>query len=190
MNNNAESDELELVRTGDRHALKDLYKKYRTPFIQWAHWKYSGASDAADIYQQAFTIFYFNVKDGKFTGMNSSIRTYIFGIGKNLLNKEVQNFRPSESIDEIREIELPSGSIFDTYEATHRQHVVKAILEKIGEPCKTILMRYYFDNFTMEAIAENLGYKTAMVAKKKKCECLMKIRSTLKAKGIQLNHEE
>jgi hypothetical protein len=39
----------------------------------------------------------------------------------------------------------------------------------------------------MEAIAENMGYKTAMVAKKKKCECLIKIRKALQARSLELN---
>ncbi|MEJ0029129.1 MAG: hypothetical protein WDO15_01590 [Bacteroidota bacterium] len=89
MSTDAQKDELELVRSGDNTVLKDLYRKHRSPFLQWAKRKYAEA-DAADIYQQAFTIFYFNVKDGKFKGMTSSIKTYIFAIGKNLLNKFVQ----------------------------------------------------------------------------------------------------
>jgi RNA polymerase sigma factor (sigma-70 family) len=184
----AEREELDLVKSGDSNVLKRLYKKYRTPFIQWAHWKYAG-TDAADIYQQAFTIFYFNVKDGKFTGM-SSVRTYLFGIGKNLLNKLVQGSRQAASLEEVDEVDLPVNTIETEYEATHRQQVVSSILEKVGEPCKTILMRYYFDNFTMESIADAMGYKTAMVAKKKKCECLTKIRAVLRAREVQLKENE
>ena len=188
MSKDAELEELDLVKSGDSVVLKRLYKKYRAGFIQWAHWKYAG-TDAADIYQQAFTIFYFNVKDGKFTG-KSSVRTYLFAIGKNLLNKFVQGPRKTESLDDIEEIELPSDTIFDDYEVTHRQQVVASILQQVGEPCKTILTRYYFDNFTMESIADAMGYKTAMVAKKKKCECLAKIRAVLRAKEVQLKGKE
>jgi RNA polymerase sigma factor (sigma-70 family) len=187
VSNDAEREELELIKSGDSYVLKRLYKQYRTSFIQWAQWKYTGV-DAADVYQQAFTIFYFNVKDGKFTGMSSG-RTYLFAIGKNLLNKLVQAPRKPESIDDIEEINLPADTIFETYEATHRQQMVSSILEKVGEPCKTILTRYYYDNFTMESIAESMGYKTAMVAKKKKCECLTKIRAVLRAKDVQMKEK-
>lgn len=158
--------------------------------MKWAQWKYPGTGDLSDIYQQAFTIFYYNVKDGKFTGLNSSSKTYLFGIGKNLLNKKIENARADESLDEIPEIELPTENIFDQYENSHRSQLVRSILNKIGEPCKSILTKYYFDNFTMEAIAENLGYKTAMVAKKKKCECLVKIRKALHESSVRQNMEQ
>ncbi len=89
----------------------------------------------------------------------------------------------------MNENELPAETIFDQYEATHRQKVVGSILENIGEPCKTILTQYYYHNFTMESIAERLGYKTAMVAKKKKCDCLARIRASLKEKETSLTRE-
>ena len=185
----AQNDEVELVKSGDSAVLRELYYKHRSAFIQWAKWKYTGA-DAADVYQQSFTIFYFNVRDGKFTGMKSSIRTYIFAIGKNLLNKLAQEKPLSEPIDDVKESDLPFGTIFDRYEATHRQEMVGAILEDLGEPCKTILTKYYFENFSMESIASWFGYKTAAVAKKKKCECLAKIRATLLAKQVELDRNK
>jgi RNA polymerase sigma factor (sigma-70 family) len=185
----AQNDELELVRSGDSAVLRDLYRKHRSAFIQWAKWKYTGA-DVADVYQQSFTIFYFNVRNGKFTGMTSSIRTYIFAIGKNLLNKLAQQKRPSEPIDDVKESDLPADTMFDRYEATHRQQLVGAILENLGEPCKTILTKYYYEDFSMESIADRMGYKTAGVAKKKKCECLTKIRAALLAKQVQLDRSK
>lgn len=174
--------DLAQLKSGDRIVLKDLYKEYRTPFMKWARRQYPRyADDISDVYQRAFTIFFFNVKEGKFTGQDSSIQTYLFGIGKNLLNKMAGDRREqSESLDSIKEVVLSSENTFDRYEETHRQQMVRSILEKIGEPCRTILTKYYYDNFSMEAIAENLGYKTPMVAKKKKCECLIKIRKALK----------
>ena len=117
------------------------------------------------------------------------MHTYLFAIGKNLLNKLVESPSRTESIEDMEDVEL-SPDIFENYEATHRQQVVSSILERVGEPCKTILTRYYFDNFTMESIADFMGYKTAMVAKKKKCECLTKIRTALRAKEIQMKGRE
>lgn len=188
MNTSVETRELELIKQGDKTLLKELYAKFRTPFLKWAHWRYTDdPEEIYDVYQQAFTIFYFNVRDGKFDGLHSSIKTYLFGIGKNLLNKKYQSKALTDSIDDIKEINLPTENIFDRYENNHRQQLVNTILANVGEPCKSILEKYYFQNFTMEAIAENMGYKTAMVAKKKKCECLIKIRKALQARSLELN---
>lgn len=182
MNTIIEGYDLAQIKKGDRVFLKDLYKKHRTPFIKWAERRYQRyVDDIPDVYQRAFTILYFNVREGKFSGLESSIQTYLFGIGKNLLNKMVSSKHEQvESLDSIQEIQTPVDNMFENYEVIHRQHIIRSILQKIGEPCKTILTSYYYDNFSMEAIAKNLGYKTAMVAKKKKCECLIKIRKALK----------
>jgi RNA polymerase sigma factor (sigma-70 family) len=176
-----EGQELDLLQQGDRLLLKGLYKKYRPSFLKWVQRQYPGfVADAPDIYQQAFTIVYFNVKAGKFTGIESTVQTYLFGIGKNLFNKKIaQQKNQPESLDVTHETSLPSETILAGYETTHQRLMVKNILENVGEPCKTILTKYYFDNYTMEAIADSVGYKSAAMAKKKKCECLVKIRKTL-----------
>ena len=175
--------DLERIRLGDKLFLRELYKNNRVAFMKWAQWRYScPVEDIADVYQQAFTIFYYNVKAGKFTGLNSIIQTYLFGIGKNLLNKRLASkIKETESLDDIPEVSFAEDVVSEKHESTHRQLLVQSILYKVGEPCRSILMKYYFDNFTMEAIAENMGYKSAMVAKKKKCECLMKIRKVLRS---------
>lgn len=176
--------DLERIKQGDRLFLKELYSSNRTAFLKWAQWRYScPVEDLADAYQQAFTILYYNVKGGKFTGLNSSIQTYLFGIGKNLLNKKVGASRvDADALEDVPEVSLAEDSAGESHEHVHRQMKVQSILLKVGEPCRSILMKYYFENYSMESIAENMGYKSAMVAKKKKCECLMKIRKVLNAK--------
>jgi RNA polymerase sigma factor, sigma-70 family len=182
---NAQVDErdLERIKQGDRLFLKELYRQNRGAFLKWAQWRYScSEEDIADIYQQAFVILYTNVKSGKFTGEHSAIRTYLFGIGKNLLNKYVATRKEvNDPLDDVPEASIGVDPEGDGHEAVHRQLMVQSILRKVGEPCRSILIKYYFENYTMEAIAENLGYKSAQVAKKRKCDCLMKIRKALYA---------
>lgn len=192
MSTPVEAHELTQIKQGDSVFLKALYKKYRATFIKWAERMYPGyVEDIPDIYQQAFTILYFNVKNDKFAGIDSTIQTYLFGIGKNLLNKKAgSKHEQTEALDSIKEIIVPAENVFEKYEVSHRQQMVQSILANVGEPCKTILTKYYFDNFTMEAIADTLGYKTAMVAKKKKCECLIRIRKALKEKHISFSQKK
>lgn len=173
--------DLERIKQGDRLFLKELYRENRSAFTKWALWRYTcSEEDIADIYQQAFVILYNNVKAGKFTGENSGIRTYLFGIGKNLLNKYVSTRKHQDDpLDDVQEVFLSVDAANEGHETSHRQMLVQSLLRKVGEPCRSILIKYYFENYTMEAIAENLGYKSALVARKRKCECLMKIRKAL-----------
>lgn len=178
--NPSEFDVLEKIRKGDRQLLRELYQQMRGKFLHWAQRRYSGSPDRfKETYQQAFTILYYNIQEEKFKG-ESSLETYLFGIGKNLLNKQVAGQdKNTVSLDDIPEVENMPESPFRFYDSSYDRELVARILQKVGEPCKSVLRHYYFDNFSMEAIAENLGYKSAGVAKKKKCECLIRIRKLL-----------
>ncbi|UII33408.1 sigma-70 family RNA polymerase sigma factor [Fulvivirga ulvae] len=173
-------DAIQQVKQGDDHFLRQLYEINRPGFLKWfrAHHRIT-EDEAIDLYQKSFTIFYFNVKDEKITTLKSNISTYLFGIGKNLVRELFREQKHKVQLDEIPEIETSGNDLLRFEEEAHQRGLVKKILEKLGEPCKSILLMYYFKNFSMESIASNLGYKNEGVVKKKKCLCLKKIREEL-----------
>ena len=58
-------------------------------------------------------------------------------------------------------------------------------LEKLGEPCKTLLELYYFHDMSMDQIAENLDYKNRATAKNLKYKCLNRLRNIFKKEMIK-----
>jgi DNA-directed RNA polymerase specialized sigma24 family protein len=48
---------------------------------------------------------------------------------------------------------------------------VKLALTKLGEPCKTLLILFYWEEASMEQIASRLGFANAETAKSKKYQC-------------------
>jgi DNA-directed RNA polymerase specialized sigma24 family protein len=171
---------LEQIREGDEGFLKSLYHQYRDRFITWFQKNKNLEKDeAAEIYQKAFTIFYFNVKDGKLTELNSEIVTYLFGVGKNLVKEVVRNQKQTVPLEDVAEYMSIDAEGYKNQDISHQKFLVDRLLQKVGEPCRSLLLLYYFRNFSCEAIAHNLGYKDALVVKKKKCLCLRKIREQL-----------
>ena len=172
---------LEDIRHADDRTLQELYNQYRKEFSMWAikHYKIDEET-AGDIYQQTFIAFYYNVRDGKLTELSSSIKTYLFSIGKNLLRdhfkKTARFVEPSDYNLEGSEVD---NSIMDNYERTEMTEAVSVLLHQIGEPCKTVLELYYFHNYSMESIATELNYKTEQIAAKRKFICLQQIRSMM-----------
>lgn len=167
------------VKEGNALFLRDFYELNRVKFIAWFQKNHRlDRSEAIDLYQKTFTIFYYNVKDEKITSLNSGVSTYLIGIGKNLV-KEKYRQRVDSSLDDIPDVKVADYSIFDKEEETHMQALVRKILDKLEEPCKSILSLYYFRNFSLESIAHSLGYKNEGVVKKKKCLCLKKVREGL-----------
>ena len=172
---------IKAIRDADDKSLQSYYNKYRKEFGQWAANHYGvGDEEAGDIYQQSFVIFYYNVKEGKVTELTSGIKTYLFSIGKNLLR---QHFKSGSKFVDQPELELNDqfidNSILDQYEKTERTDKVARLLETIGEPCDTVLTLFYFHDYSMEAIAQEMDYKSEQIAAKRKFICLQQLRSMI-----------
>lgn len=181
-------DLLKAIRGGDEKALNPVYEANRKPFIRWAMWYYKCDDyDAADVYQKAFAIFYFNVKDGKLTTLTSKVETYLFAIGKRLfLEKQRDKHHQNLNLEDVPEAGQLDISYFDKENQTQRQLLVESLLKKVGDACSRVLKMYYYYKFSMEAIAEEMEYKNDLVAKKKKYECLQKLKGMVSG----LNQEE
>ena len=173
---------LEDIKKGDDLLLEKLYASYRSEFIVWAGRRYNCADDtSAEVYQKAFTILYFNVKDGKLTQLKSSLKTYLFAIAKNVFRERFRD-RQEQTLDieqgvEVREVDY---DIEKNYQKAHQKEVVAALLERIGEPCKTVLHLFFFKRYSVEAIAKTMGYKDERVVSKRKSICLKQLRDMMK----------
>lgn len=154
---------------------------YRPKCLQWMYSNYKlEYNDAEDVFQKSFIILYRNVRNGKLEQLHSTLETYFYGIAKNVL-KDQQNTKYKHVIQfpehqkELESLDLHQKS----EEESHRTKYLGKLLEQVGEPCKSILKYFYFDRFSMEAIANRIGYKNEAVATKKKYQCILKIRSLL-----------
>lgn len=174
---------IERIRKGDERALTPVYEANRKPFIRWAIWYFKCEEyDAADVYQKAFSIFYFNIKDGKLETLTSKVETYLFGIGKRLfMEKMREKQKQGVALDDVPEVSQLDTSYFDEEAHSQRQHVIGTMLKRLGEPCSVVLKLYYYNQFSMDSIADELGYKNEFVAKKKKYECLQKLKKIAEA---------
>lgn len=176
------------VKEGERSYLKSLYDDNRKAFTLWASRHYSlSDEDSAEIYQRSFITFYYNVRDGKLTTMNSSLRTYLFAIGKNLVR---EHFRAVERKAEPLEVHVDTAAIDHSitvqYEEAEQKETVRLLLEKIGEPCNSVLRMFYFDDSDMKTIAAKMNYKTEQIAAKRKFICLQQMRKMMSDMKVEI----
>jgi RNA polymerase sigma factor (sigma-70 family) len=174
---------LERLKAGDQKLAQELYHELRQPFVSWAVKLYEcDQDDAIDVFQQAFTIFYFNVRENKLNNLTSSLRTYIFAIGKNVFREKFRDIkkRQTVSIDDqpVQDLNY-DNSIIDKYEAAHNQALVSQLLDKIGEPCKTLLELMYIQGQSTKEVVAAMNYSDERVVRKRKCLCLQKMREIL-----------
>src|SRR5688500_3025973 len=166
------------IKEDNRLFIKELYNHMRPEFMAWFTRHFScSTEDIEDAYQRAFNIFYFNVKADKIAMQEIKASTYLFSVGKNImlkvLNKATRNETP---IDNISERNLGAGSIDYCMDRIYRKEMVVRLLNQIGETCRRVLTLAFFRNFSMEAIASELNFKSESVAKKKKHLCLKKLK--------------
>lgn len=170
---------LQQIKIGNQKVLNQLYQTYRDEFIHWTRWKFSCKElDSIDVFQETMIAFYENVANDKITEFQSSVKTYLFAIGRNILLKR---FR-SEKKGKIEELEILQNvadklQTEDSINLTERQQAIAGLLEKLGEPCKTLLQLFYYQRYSVESIVNTMNYKNASVVKNQKVRCIKRLRT-------------
>ena len=173
---------LESIKRGEPKVLEKLYDDIRQPFLVWASQLYqSETEDAVEIYQKAYTILYMNVRNGKLTSLTSSVKTYLFSIGKNLFREKFRNkHNRLVNIDDVSNTTSFNAEVdahvLDAYESTHQKELVRKLLAEIGDPCSTLLELMFIKGYSAEAVVREMNYSDERVVRKRKSLCLKKMR--------------
>lgn len=166
----------QLLSTDSEKGLIRIYDIYRGEFINWCIKAYStNEDDAADIFQDSVIALYYNIRSGQLTELTSSLKSYLFAIGKNTALKKINKQSKLLINDDVVRLSGQFEQI-DHFEDEDKKKVVAALLDKLGEPCKSILTLFYFDKFSMDAIANRLGYKNEHVVKAQKLRCFNSLK--------------
>lgn len=173
---------LELIKIGDEQAVIQLYEQHRKEFFLWVKNKYQCTDEEArDSYQESVLVMYNNIKKGKLIKFTSSIKTYLFAIGRNVILYNRRKFqRERSSITDSENEIVDKESVQVNLQVSERQKILVEVLNDMGNPCKSLIMLYYTENLSFKEIAKRLDYKTETVARMQKMRCLKKMRKTMK----------
>ncbi len=174
---NTEKVVLDNIRNGDKAQLEAIYKAHKQEFINWVSGKYSCSNeDAKDAFQFAIITLYENLRSNRITQLNSSIKTYLFAVGKHkILEQQKSSVRFTHKINEdFTGFEDLYKWDNDLYE--HALVVIERCLDKLGEPCRSLLQLYYYHDLSMEEITERMSYKNRFTSKNLKYKCINRLR--------------
>lgn len=162
-----------------------IYDELRPAFIAYFNSRYSflRTEDIEDIYNDSLLAFYKNIESGKLATLTCSIKSYIYTIGRNKAVDLIRNQHPEAhvSAENIEMYDRVDAIWEEANEAEReKQNAVRHIVNKLVEPCKSILKLFYFQKETMKTIAQQMKYANADVAKSKKNQCMTKVRNTAK----------
>jgi RNA polymerase sigma factor (sigma-70 family) len=165
------------IRSGGQSELGLIYEEYRAEFLHWVTREFHcSQEDSKDIYQLTILIFYENVKSGKLEHLVSSIKTYLFGIGKNLARENMRKAKRNTPINQEKWLKEYLIDEPDAVVDENHFSIAKKALANLGQPCQQLVELFYYERKSMEEISVRLNYKNADTAKNQKCKCMARLR--------------
>jgi DNA-directed RNA polymerase specialized sigma24 family protein len=145
------------------------------------------STDAEEVFQESIVRFFKKLmKDDDFE-VEKSISSYVFGICKLTFLSNLKKTDKPISIDgnnlnveDIVDIDEPLNFL-------NNESLYKLILDRSTETCRKVLT-YWSCNYKMTKIAELMEYKSEMMARKKKYECIQKMVDFIKTNPHLINN--
>ena len=166
---------------GSDDALTQIYRRYFPMMLHFVTSNSGSEEDAKDIYQEALIVLYEKVRSGSLE-LHCQLKTYLYSVGRRLWLKQLAQ----RSRFMVRDIEIPAleESAADQidhdlteHEERDRQFDLMAdSLDRLGEPCRTLLSDFYIQHMSMQDITEKFGYTNPDNAKTQKYKCLMRLK--------------
>jgi len=130
--------------------------------------------EAKDVFQDALLVYYEKIHLTE-TPLNNAIG-YLFGTAKNLWLKRYGQSSPSLPLDQV--------DIALTTEESPSSARLFRFLEIAGRKCLELLKSFYYDQMSLQEIADEYGYSGVRSATVQKFKCLEKVRESVKEKSL------
>ncbi|MEX2232503.1 MAG: sigma-70 family RNA polymerase sigma factor [Cyclobacteriaceae bacterium] len=173
----SENELLARIRNGGQQQLALIYEKYRSEFLHWISKEFHcSPEDSKDIYQVTILIFYDNVKSGKLVHLVSSIKTYLFGIGKNVAREHLRRLQRNTHFKQEKSLRQFFIDESDDQTDEYVFEAVNKALAKLGDSGRKLIELFYYERKSMEEICMMMNYKNADTAKNQKCKSMARLR--------------
>ena len=172
---------LAAIRAGDERALSRLYRQH-WPMVSHFILQNSGSDDdAQDVYQEGVMVFYEKVRDGSLE-LSCQIKTYLYAVCRRIWLKRLTNKSRFgvRLLDEEDYQALPQTGAEDDLQAAEEQErrfeLMNQALQRLGEPCRSLLEGFYLLDKSMQELTDDFGYTNADNAKTQKYKCLLRLK--------------
>lgn len=173
---------LESLSTKGMEGIGALYEKYRDEFVNFARRYRAEENDILDAYQDAIIALYENTLAGKTKELKSSVKTYLFSIGKYIL---INKLKKKQTIVSDEQVELEEGienNIEEQINLNYQQKQLLGALNDLGDPCRKLLLLFYYQRYTIEAIMYEMSYQNENTVKASKSRCMKQLKAIVQQK--------
>lgn len=134
--------------------------------------------DGEDVFQEAIIVFDRKLRQGAFRS-EGSLEAYFMGIVRwHWFNEQQRPGKTAVFFSENTPEPPPDGDPELEYLLTERREQLKELLEQLADKCRNLLKLYQLD-YTMDEIAQTMGFANGGVAKKEAFLCRKRFRVLL-----------
>ena len=169
------------LASGSDDALTQLYRRYFPMVLHFVTSNSGSEDEAKDVYQEALIVLYEKVRGGSFD-LHCQLKTYVYSVGRRLWLKQL-SYKSRFIVNDTEQtatdsdaVEQMSDDLTDHEERDRQFDLMANSLNRLGEPCRTLLDDFYIRHLSMQDITEKFGYTNADNAKTQKYKCLMRLK--------------
>lgn len=164
------------LAANDTNAIETIYRENFTAIKAFIIKNNGYSEDARDIFQEAMIVLFEKSKSSSFV-LSCQLQTYLYSICRRLWLKKLQKQnRYNPSIESIEEIVAVEDEIDLHEKKNHDFFLMDNALQRIGDPCKSLLEAFYIEKLSMPQIAASFGYTNSDNAKTQKYKCLARLK--------------
>lgn len=171
---------LDMIRRGDERALVELYEANRKMVAAFVARNNGTHDDHEDLLQESLVILWERVRSNRFEHA-SRLSTFLYATARNIwlrrlarAKKEVPtDLQPDSNPD-------PRASALEQMIEEEESLGVRNALERIGEQCRELLTLFYWEERSMEEIAQRMGFANAETVKSRKYQCKKSLEKILR----------
>ena len=167
---------LEGIAAEDKSAVEGLYRQHYNMVQSMVLANAGSKDDAADLFQETVIVLFEKVRTGRFE-LQCLLKTFIYSVAWRLwLKKLQQEQRYNGQTENLEEIAAVEEEIELHLKKQQDFTIMESAMNKIGEPCKSLLSAFYLQKKHMTVIAQEFGYTNADNAKTQKYKCLVRLK--------------
>ena len=166
---------IEKLKEGNREALAEVYDAYRRSFIDFMQRYALSEAEVEDIYQDSILALHENAMKGKLDGLQSSLKTYLFAIGKYMAYKRLKLNQKSNGLMLVLPEDVAWEEPSDHYSKEQLRQLADYI-GQLGEQCQAIIKLCYYEARSTEDMVQMLGYNNKDTLKSQKTRCLKHLK--------------
>lgn len=145
---------------------------------------------ALDVYGDTIIAIGSQIKNGKFRG-ESKLSTYLFRIFNNRCLNKVRDLKTKQLdlVDEMPDYPEAGKTILQSMIHQETFDALLAFMDKLGERCKEIILLADYYGFSMDEIAEKIGFQTGRSVSAQKSRCRSQLKTLIAETGGMLGIE-